>query len=98
MRIHYILSLASVLITTSCATVEQPKVSPTEQVQRDYSVGTNLARKLEPELKIRDDKAVQAYLQKLGRTLAVAPTDVLLVGDQGTRWRNFGLPTSRLYL
>src|SRR5206468_4279479 len=35
---------------------------------------------------------------KLGRALADAPTDVLLVEDRGQRWKNYGLPTSRLYL
>lgn len=94
-------------VFSNCASAPPPAppITPAERIQRDQAVGAGLARQLESQLKIKQDKEVLLYLHDLAAKLSEATPElksaavgVLVVADRGARWRCYSIPGNRIYL
>jgi len=91
---------------SSCATVVPPKpLTLEERIHRDNTQGTQIAASFESQLSLKTDIEVSVFFRKIAEKLIsgqpelrVAPVGVLLIGDQGGKWRCFSLPGNRVYL
>lgn len=109
-RRNYILYLLSVIalgaILQGCASAPQPApLTKAELLRRDQKKGQDLARLFDPQVKVKKDVELNVYLRTLGErliqaseTLAGTPFGVYVINDRNQKWRNFGLPGTRIYL
>lgn len=78
---------------------------PEVRAQHESKIGNALARQLEVQIKLKQEKDILSYLQNLGRLVADSKSElriptlaVALVKDQSSVWRNMSLPGNRIYL
>lgn len=93
------------LFASSCTTAPVHQLTPGERFQQDSALGLQLSAKFQEQVRLKEDEAVQLYLEELGKTLVDAspelngfPIEVRLIDPVRGKSRNFGLPGNRLYL
>jgi hypothetical protein len=105
-RLTLMICVVAVLIgLAACISAPPKKPNLIEQVKKENDVGSRLAKQFEAKLKLREDVAVDAYLQKLGKLLEKASgdprlenTEVVVIQDRSAIWRSFSLQGKRVYL
>lgn len=105
-RFAWVMSTISLAFVVGCSSGPEPRpVTVEERVQFDRAIGLELAQQLEPQISVRSEPAVTAYLNRVGQTLADANPDlhlksvgVKLVSEKDGKWMSFGLPGGRVYL
>jgi hypothetical protein len=97
--------LLTAFIFSGCISAPPKKPNIVEQVKQENAVGSELAKDFEAQLRFRNDAAVEAYLQKVGRRLEKSSgdprlehTQISIIQEQGPLWRSFSLPGRRVYL
>jgi predicted Zn-dependent protease len=95
----------TVSIFSGCISAPPKKPNIVEQVKQENAVGSELAKDFEAQLRFRNDVAVEAYLQKVGKRLEKSSgdprlenTQISIIQEQGPQWRSFSLPGRRVYL
>jgi hypothetical protein len=99
---------SALLLAVSCAAPLPPKkITVKERIAFDREIGDEILKQLEPELVLKKDPTVQAFLKKIGQTLADKTPDLhipeikasLLTEDPPKlRWESFAIPGGHLYL
>lgn len=105
-KIALLLVIAPLLAFTSCASAPPPrKPTVSERIEFDRAIGTELAEQLTPQLSLRKEPQVQAYLTKIAQKLAdknpelhIPEAKVFILKDSGPRPKSYSLPGGRIYL
>ncbi len=99
-------SIAIFIAASSCASAPPaPQETVQQRNEREVIIGSELARQLESQLRIRREPEISAYVTELAhRLLAGAPelhesaVNVSIIRDGDARWRSYSLPGIRVYL
>jgi predicted Zn-dependent protease len=93
------------LTLMSCAQPQVvPQITVEEEIQRDRSLGREIAQKFDTYFIFKRDSAVIPYLEKLTQKLMDSTPElrgaskVSLIQNQKGKWKSFGLPGVRIYL
>jgi predicted Zn-dependent protease len=91
-----------------CSTSTKPPSSASisaEKAGAEQVRPKKIEKGIESQLKLKKDKEVTAYLEKIAKTLLDgtpelqnAPVKVSLILDKDRKWRNYALPQNRIYL
>jgi predicted Zn-dependent protease len=97
--------LLTTFIFSGCISAPPKKPNIVEQVKQENEVGSKLAKDFEAQLHFKNDAAIEAYLQKVGKRLEKSSgdprlenTQISMIQEQGPLWRSFSLPGRRVYL
>lgn len=95
-----------VMVFNSCASAPPPrKPTVSERIEFDRAIGTELAQQLVPQLSLKRDPQVQAYLTRVAQKIALKNPELhlsevktFIMNDTSKRYRSYSLPGGRLYL